>query len=166
MKISFLQQRLLILLMVLSAWLTILLGLGAIIMPILFSMLSKHEAGRIAAKLFQVEAWLTLSLSLGLIYWVLRYRLSESWRRLLVLLGAILLCTLCGYFVLQPAIAALRVLREAQPENITLIQRFAWMHGLSSAFYWLKVVLLSVFIWRVWRSFSKVDLSQTVQRVF
>ena len=59
----------------------------------------------------------------------------------LLLLLSTLVCTIAGYFVIQPMMAAAR----AGQGSLS----FGALHGLSAAFYGLKAILVLVLSWRL-----------------
>lgn len=123
--------------------------IGYIVAPVLFSTLPDRAlAGAVAGRLFQLEAWISLACSLVLLL-LLRRPTSESNghgaadRNTHLLIGAIAVCTLIGYFGLQPFMAALRASAAAtggvMPPDVRT--QFGLLHGVASALYLVKSLL-------------------------
>jgi hypothetical protein len=130
-----------------GVWAGVLLGIGALAAPSAFAALAPAEAGRMLARVFEQEAWLSLGLAAGL-FVVERRRArllaasgagSVLSAEVLLLLG-VLFCTVAGYFALQPMLAAARAGQGAWS--------FGALHGVSSALFALKGLLVLVLAWR------------------
>ena len=77
---------------------------------------------------------------------MLRLRMHQTW--LLLVLG-MLLCTLIGYFAIQPLMAGLRSL--AGPDGVMAADikaRFGMLHGLASAIYLFQSLLAALLMFR------------------
>jgi hypothetical protein len=114
--------------------------IGYLVAPILFTTLSDRVlAGTIAGSMFRAGALLSLVCG-SLLLTVLWFdRSGPSRQTALRLAAAMLLCTLMGYFGLQPMMAALR--EAAGPGGVmagTSREQFAMLHGASSLIYLLQ----------------------------
>jgi len=124
---------------------------GYVVAPTLFASLGDRIlAGTIAGSLFRVQAWISLTcgvLLLGLLCIPVRLRADQ---RLLLLTAAVLLCTVVGYFGLQPFMAALR---ETAGLSGVLESgartRFVMLHGVASGIYLLQSLLGAILILRL-----------------
>jgi Domain of unknown function (DUF4149) len=129
-----------------GAWSGLIAGTGFVAAPMLFEMLARADAARVAARLFQVDAY--LGLALGAVLLVLALRVArdrpEGGSRfsveMMLALGA-LFCIVAGYFALQPAIEAVR----AGTSGVS----FAVLHGVASAFFVVKFGAVAVLAWRL-----------------
>ncbi|WP_428425249.1 DUF4149 domain-containing protein [Methylibium sp.] len=134
-----------------GVWLGVLLALAFIAAPSLFALLERPLAGRVAARLFASEAQLSVALSvvLGLIERQRAARRAASAEgsrisaELLLVLGA-LFCTVLGHYALQPMLEAARA--GQGPWS------FGALHGVSTAFYGVKALLVATLTWRAGRS--------------
>jgi hypothetical protein len=130
-----------------ALWLGLIASLGAVVAPTLFALLARPEAGRIAGQLFRVEAHVALALAIALFLIERRLAALRAAQgagpvlsvNLLLVLGA-LFCTVLGYFALQPMMEAAR----AGQGRLS----FGALHGVSSALFFLKGLLLTVLVWR------------------
>lgn len=130
-----------------AAWMGLVLSLAAVVAPVLFAGLERAEAGRLAGNLFRIEAHVALGLAAAL--FLIERRLASDRAKagegsllsvnLLLVLGA-LFCTVLGYFALQPMMEAARAGQGRLG--------FGALHGISSALFALKGVLLLVLVWR------------------
>jgi hypothetical protein len=128
-------------------WLGLVATLAAVVAPVLFAGLERADAGRLAGNLFRIEAHAALGLAAAL--FLIERRLASLRMRsgqgsvlsvnLLLVLGA-LFCTVLGYFALQPMMEAAR----AGQGRLS----FGALHGISSALFALKGLLLLVLVWR------------------
>lgn len=131
-------------------WAGLMLALGAVAAPSLFALLERSQAGLVAGRLFKVEAQLSLVLciALGLLERrraALRVEAGAGTRvsaELLLVLGA-LFCTVLGHFALQPMMEAARAGQGRWS--------FGALHGLSSALFLLKGLLVATLAWRASR---------------
>jgi uncharacterized protein DUF4149 len=124
---------------------------GYVVAPTLFASLADRVlAGTIAGTLFRIEAWISLICGVSLLG---VFRISSEQcadLRLLVLTTAMLLCTLIGYFGLQPFMAALR--ETAGPNGVLESEariHFGILHGAASGFYLLRSLLGAMLILRL-----------------
>jgi hypothetical protein len=134
-----------------TIWVGSLLTTGYIVAPTLFSLLSRTEAGEVAASLFRTQGYLSLVCGLALLMIASRaIRLGaggqgvRTLRRARRLVVAMLVCTLLGYFALQPWMNALRLSALAAGTDIghsAYATRFGILHGVSSLFYLIESLL-------------------------
>jgi len=131
-------------------WAGLIVGVGAISAPSLFSVLERAQAGQGAGRIFAVEA--KVSLALAIILFALERRrvrdLAEAEGgsasmtvQLLLVLGALFL-TVFGQFALHPMIEAAKA-GQSTPLS------FGALHGISAGMFWLKGVLVMVLAWRL-----------------
>ena len=136
-------------LLVATLWVGSLWAIGYVAAPTLFASLSDRVlAGTIAGSLFRVEAWLSLACAAVLALLILRLPATPgasragSRRLLLKLIGAMALCTLVGYFGLQPFMAAIRETAAAtggMQGDARL--HFGLLHGAASGIYLVQSLL-------------------------
>lgn len=130
-------------LLLITAWVGSLWTVGYLVAPTLFLTLADRVlAGTIAGKLFRLEAWISLVVGICLLL-VLRRGQSRGVRRATMykLVGAMLACTLLGYFALQPSMAALREAAAGGMLEGAALTRFGILHGIASALYLIQSVL-------------------------
>lgn len=120
------------------------MGVGLIGAPAGFAVASSEIAGRSAGRMFAIEAHASLVV---LVLLLIALRNIRSPRPLgipievnMLLVFGSLFCTIAGYFVLQPMMAAARAGEGALS--------FAALHGLAAAFFALKALCV---IWLAWR---------------
>lgn len=127
---------------------------GYLVAPVLFATLDRVSAGRVAGRLFYLEA------ILGVVCGVLLLALGNqmvgrgdmAYRRLRWPLLAMLLCTILGYFAIEPFMNALRTTAEAGGTDVghsVYAARFGLLHAASSGFYGLESVFALVLVWRL-----------------
>lgn len=137
-------------LLVAVLWVGSLWTIGYIVAPVLFSTLEDRAmAGTIAGRLFRVEAWISIACAGILVLLMLRDRAEQSnIRACLLLVTAMLACTLLGYFGLQPFMAALR---EGAGGLVSEAARakFGMLHGISSAIYLIQSMLGAVLLLKI-----------------
>lgn len=127
-------------------WLGILLAIAFVAAPSLFALLDRPVAGRVAGRLFGLEAQLSLAFVIVL-GWLERSRArarvagggSVFSVELMLVLGA-LFCTVAGHYALLPSMEAAR----AGQGRLS----FGALHGLSTAFYGVKTLLVAALAWR------------------
>lgn len=121
-----------------ALWLGHLLCVALIATPAPFATLPIPDAGRVVGRIFLQSAWLDVALALLIA--------ALGWRRdrrsAFLALGA-LLCTVIGYFGLQPLMQAARA--GSGPLGSL---GFAPLHGISMAFFALKGLLVAALAWR------------------
>ena len=143
-------------LLVATLWVGSLWSIGYIVAPTLFATLADRTlAGTIAGSLFRVEAWISLgsgALLLSLLLLPVRIGAgaenSATVERtpgqtvVLKLIVAMMLCTLLGYFGLQPFMASIREAAAASGGmNAESRQYFGLLHGVASAIFLLQSLL-------------------------
>ena len=149
-----------------ALWVGSLWTVGYLVAPTLFATLSDTVlAGTIAGKIFRVEAWLSVACSV-LLFALNKFGLpqSPSQRRILRLVGAMLACTLAGYFGLQPTMAALR---EAAPAGVlsgAARTQFGILHGVASVLYLAQSLLGALLLTTIMRQPATVDVSAVAER--
>ena len=122
-----------------SAW-----TIGYVVAPLLFATLTdRAQAGTLAGLFFKAEAWISLicGASLLAILWAERENPTRILQIKLVI--GMLLCTVLGYFGLQPYMAELRAI-AAQSGGImddAMRSRFGMLHGVASVIYLLHSLL-------------------------
>jgi hypothetical protein len=131
-----------------GAWAGLMIGIGGVAAPLLFSTLSRTEAGRVAARLFSLEA--TIGVCAGALLVLVGLQLgSERAERtqgsrfgaeLILALGAVA-CIVAGHYGVQPLIEAAR----AGQGSVS----FAALHGIATAFFALRLVLVAILAWRL-----------------
>lgn len=137
-------------LLIATLWVGSLWTVGYVVAPTLFASLADRVlAGTIAGSLFRTEAW--LSLVCGLLLFLLTWRTQNNGRadrtRLLWLMAAMVLCTLGGYFGLQPLMAAIRenaALGGAMAAEARM--HFGILHGVASGVFLIQSLLGGVLI--------------------
>lgn len=129
-----------------TLWVGSLWTVGYVVAPTLFSTLSdKALAGTVAGQLFRIEAWLSVVCGSALIALAIfassDHNLKQR-RILLAIISAMLVCTLIGYFGLQPLMADLR--EAARPGGVMdseVRMKFGIVHGLSAMFFLIQSLL-------------------------
>ena len=131
-----------------AAWAGAMAGIGGLAAPSLFRMLPSAEAGRIAGRLFSVEATVggcvgALLVLVGLQLGRLRAEAGSGSRFgvELVLALAAVGCIVVGHYALLPMPEAARAGHGSAS--------FAALHGLSSAFFAIRFVLVAALAWRL-----------------
>lgn len=131
-------------------WAGLLVAVGGVAAPALFSVLERQHAGTGAGQVFHIES--RLSLAFAILLFVLERRRvrdeveqgasqSAMSANLLLVLGALFL-TVLGGFALQPMIQAAKA---GEPTALS----FAALHGISASLYWLKALLVLGLAWRM-----------------
>lgn len=129
-------------------WAGVLLGLGAIGAPAGFAVAPVEVAGRSAGRMFAIEAHVSLALAVLLLLLIRKGAAPATAdvpaptvnTNLLLVLGT-LLCTIVGYFVIQPMMVAARAGEGSMS--------FGALHGLSAGFFALKGLLVLALAWRL-----------------
>jgi hypothetical protein len=122
-------------------WCGMLLGVGVVGAPAGFAVAPLEIAGRSAARMFAIEAHASLAIAVVLLLALRRLTPKGSIDTNLLLVLGSLFCTIAGYFVLQPLMAAARA-----GEGVL---SFGALHGMSAAFFALKAVLVLALAWRL-----------------
>lgn len=124
-------------------WGGAILSIGLIAAPSGFAIASREVAGRIAGRMLAQEAWLSVVVAmvmLGLL-WCSPRSAAPRPRGDVVLTVCALLCTLLGFFAIQPLMA------EARAGQGLL--SFGALHGISVVLFVLKGGLVSALAWRL-----------------
>ncbi len=133
-----------------GVWAGVLLAVGGVAAPALFSVLERPQAGTGAGQIFHIES--RLSLAFAILLFVLERRRvrdeveqgasqSAMSANLLLVLGALFL-TVLGGFALQPMIQSAKA---GEPTALS----FAALHAISASLYWLKAALVLALAWRM-----------------
>ena len=131
-------------LLVALLWVGSLWTVGYVVAPTLFATLADRVlAGTVAGSLFRVEAWLSLACALVLSVLLWRALAGEAMERrlLLRLTAGMALCTLIGYFALQPFMAALREAAAGGVMQSAAKMQFGFLHGAASGIYLIQSLL-------------------------
>jgi hypothetical protein len=144
-------------LLVATLWAGSLWAVGYLAAPTLFATLSDRVlAGTIAASLFTNQAWLSIACAVVmlLLLWATQTSTGgifagpaanmayKARRTLLIIVLAMLSCTLVSHFGLQPMMASLRA--AAGPGGVmegAARNEFGILHGISSAIYLVQSLL-------------------------
>lgn len=130
-----------------GVWAGLMAGLGFVAAPLLFSGLQLTDAGRLAGRLFALDA--TIGLCVGALLVMVGLQLGRQrfeqgagsrFGRELVLALAALFCVVIGYYALQP-------MMETARTGATGGLSFATLHGVSAAFFVLRLALVAVLAW-------------------
>lgn len=129
-------------------WAGLLVGIGAIGAPSGFAITTVEIAGRTAGRMFAIEAHVSLAVA-ALLLLLTRKTVPAvpdqppmpTLNTNLLLVFGTLVCTIVGYFVLQPMMVAAR----AGEGSLS----FAALHGLSAGFFALKGLLVLALAWRL-----------------
>lgn len=125
-------------------WVGSMWTIGYVVAPLLFARLTdRAQAGTLAGLFFKAEAWISLicGASLVAIIWTQREHPTHILQIKLVL--AMMVCTVVGYFGLQPYMAELRAI-AAQSGGImddATRSTFGMLHGAASAIYVIQSLL-------------------------
>jgi hypothetical protein len=120
--------------------------------PTAFGFLPRPTAGALMGRVFAVEA--ALSCGLALLALMMHRRevtrgaeargeLAPSFTPELLLIAGVLFCTVAGYYGLLPAMQQARLAGPGAPGLSA-----GTLHGLSMAFYAVKLVLVGLLAWR------------------
>jgi hypothetical protein len=125
-------------------WAGALLGVGLIGAPAGFAVAPSEIAGRSAGRMFAIEADASMAVAVLLLLALRNIKKelpsgSSIDGNVLLVLGS-LFCTIAGYWVLQPMMAAARAGEGALS--------FGALHGLAAAFFAVKALCV---VWLAWR---------------
>lgn len=146
-------------LLIATLWAGSLWTVGYLVAPRLFAVLDDRQvAGMIAGSLFRAEA------ILGVVSGVLLLALSNllirrgdrTYRAVRWIVLAMLLCTLLGYFGVQPFMEVLKnkAMALGMPVSLSPYKtQFGILHGVSGVFYLVQSLLG---VWLVWRLAGRV----------
>ena len=130
--------------LLITFWVGSMWTIGYVVAPLLFATLTdRAQAGTLAGLFFKAEAW--ISLICGALMLAIIWTQTEHPTRILQikLVIGMILCTVIGYFGLQPYMAELRAI-AAQSGGImddAMRSRFGMLHGAASAIYLVQSVL-------------------------
>jgi hypothetical protein len=133
-------------LLVAALWAGSLWAIGYLVAPTLFMSLDKSLAGSIAGSMFSAMALLSLGcgVAMGLLLWLGTPDWSAARRRsMLLLIVAMVMCTVASHFGLQPMMAALRGATDPAAHS-----RFGMLHGISQGIYLVQSVLAGYLVWK------------------
>jgi len=144
-------------LLVATIWAGSLWTVGFLVVPTLFHTLSDQVlVGTIAASLFDAQAWVGMACALAMLVLAGKGGHAPRPRRtLLLIVLAMLACTLVVHFGLQPMMAQLRA--AAGPGGVmesALRARFGMLHGISMSIYLIQSLLA------VWLLFKQSAIAQ------
>jgi hypothetical protein len=132
-----------------GVWSGVMLGIAAIAAPSGFALLPLPIAGQLAGRMFAAEAHWSLAVCVVLL--LLTWRQAQADLKAdgegsvlsgnLVLVLAVLFCTLFGYFGLQPMMLVAKAGQGALP--------FGVLHGVSVGFFVGKGLLCLALAWRL-----------------
>ena len=129
-------------LLIACLWAGSLWAVGYLVAPTLFITLPDQVlAGTIAGKLFRVEAWLSVVCGIVLITLCYFHAPDGRLKKLLVLSVGMLLCTLVGYFGIQPFMASLREATVGGVITTDAKTQFGILHGVASGIYFIQSLL-------------------------
>jgi hypothetical protein len=132
-----------------GVWAGLMAGIGFVAAPVLFAGLARVDAGRLATSLFSLDA--TIGTCIGAVLAIIGLQLGRGRSERgtgsrfgpeLVLALAALLCIVVGYYVLQP------MMEEARSGMAGALS-FGALHGIASACFALRLVLVAVLAWRL-----------------
>ncbi|TFW28668.1 DUF4149 domain-containing protein [Massilia horti] len=138
--------------LVASLWAGSLWAVGYLVAPTLFAHVDSSLAGEMVGHLLRSEAWLSIACALAMLALLrLAAELEPRHRRqLVVVVLAMLACTLVVYLGLQPVMAQLREAAGAGGvRNSPQWGQFAMLHGLSQLIYVTQSVLGVVLVVRI-----------------
>lgn len=134
----------------LAVWCGVLLALAVGVAPVAFQSFPREVAGAFMGRLFAREAAATCAVA---VLALVLYRQGRARHDaegsaggvdgVVLLIAGVLFCTVAGYYGLQP------MMERARAGQGPL--GFGTAHGLSMAFFALKLLLLGVASWRVLR---------------
>lgn len=132
-------------LLIATLWVGSLWTVGYLVAPTLFAALADRMlAGTIAGSVFRIEAWLSVACGIALIM-LFSYRTHDDAaplrKTLLRLALAMLVCTLVGYFGIQPFMADLREAAVGGVMSADAKTRFGILHGVASGIYMIQSLL-------------------------
>jgi len=136
-------------LLVAALWAGSLWAVGYLVAPTLFATLNDRIlAGTIAGSLFHAEAMLSLGcgVAMGLLLWLATPDWTPRRRRtVLLLIVAMVMCTVVSHFGLQPMMAELRSTGLADE---AVKNRFGMLHGISSVIFLVQSLLAGWLVWK------------------
>jgi hypothetical protein len=133
-----------------ALWTGLIVAVGGLAAPSLFTVLDRQLAGVAAGRIFTLEAKVSLGVAM-LLFAIERRRvrdLAESGVTTTVMTGNLLLIlaalflTIFGEFALHPMIEAAKA---GQPTPLP----FGALHGISASLFWLRAVVVGSLAWRL-----------------
>ncbi|WP_374585232.1 DUF4149 domain-containing protein [Pseudoduganella sp.] len=129
-------------LLVAALWAGSLWAVGYLVAPTLFATLDRQLAGQIAGSMFHSMA--LLSLGCGAAMGVLLFFGTRAWtpkrrRTVLLIVVAMVMCTVASHFGLQPLMAAAKAANDGS---------FGKLHGISSTIYLVQSLLAGWLLWK------------------
>ena len=131
-------------LLIVTFWVGSLWTVGYVVAPTLFATLADRAlAGTIAGNLFRIEAWVSLACASTLLLLMWRVAPQAPHRSVLLrLILGMLVCTVIGYFGLQPFMAAIREASAASGGmSADAKMQFGVLHGAASGIFLLQSLL-------------------------
>ncbi|WP_076590930.1 DUF4149 domain-containing protein [Herminiimonas arsenitoxidans] len=135
-------------LLIATFWVGTLWAVGFVVAPTLFSTLSDRAlAGTIAGSLFNIVAWLSIFCAaalLALLFQAGRSEQSKPSKANYYLIAGMVVCTVLGYFVLQPYMAELRLALHSVADTAAMAdvrKQFGILHAVSTGFYVVQSLL-------------------------
>ena len=131
-----------------AAWAGVMIGIGAVAAPVLFALLPRADAGRVASRLFSLDA--TIGIGAGAVLALIGLQLGRDraeqgrgsrFGAELVLALAALFCIVAGYYATLPMIEAAR----AGQGSLS----FGALHAITSAFFVARLAIVAVLAWRL-----------------
>ena len=136
-------------LLVAALWAGSLWAVGYLVAPTLFATLNDRTlAGSIAGSMFHVEAMVSLGcgVAMGVLLWLATPDWTPKRRRTaLLLIVAMVMCTVASHFGLQPMMAELRATGLVDE---AVKSRFGMLHGISSVIYLVQSLLAAWLVWK------------------
>ena len=137
--------------LLLVCWLGSVFALGAIAVPVLFSVLEdKQLAGMLAGKIISVGAWVGITAGVYLLLYRLFRDGAAAFKSLFFWLVLIMwLLTLAGHFGIQPILQNLK--DQALPLAVmqsVFADRFSQWHGISRILWIIQAMLGVILVWR------------------
>jgi len=136
-------------LLVAALWAGSLWAVGYLVAPTLFATLGDRVlAGSIAGSMFHAMAMLSLGcgVAMGLLLWTgTRDWQPKRRRTVLLIIVAMVMCTVASHFGLQPMMAELRATGLADE---AVKSRFGMLHGISSCIYLVQSLLAGWLVWK------------------
>jgi Domain of unknown function (DUF4149) len=131
-------------------WAGVIIAVGGISAPALFSVLDRPLAGQGAGAIFALEAKVSLAMAI-MLFIIERRRVRDqaeamggtagTTAQLLLVLGALFL-TVFGQFAIHPMIQAAKA---GEPTPLS----FGALHAISASMFWLKGLVVVALAWRL-----------------
>jgi len=133
-------------LLVAALWAGSLWAVGYLVAPTLFMTLDRTLAGQVAGSMFHSMAM--LSLGCGAAMGVLLFYATRGWtpkrrRSMLLVVVAMVMCTLASHFGIQPMMAEAKAMAGEAARS-----RFGMLHGISSGIYLVQSLLAGWLVWK------------------